>query len=354
VEDIVLAIRSIPYERARARKVRGIFSFLFGIPASATIPLNHVEIQRFGSLSQVAMVDAIIAGTSKVKVDAFHAKHIESKLVANPDDIVQIVEEIVHSMSTLRLPRWQGSVGGEKWIVLTPAVDLEEVAIAGKLLPPQPNKDKIKKIIETIETDLEGKPSMSWTRNLFREVMGVPVEHITKEHPEVVAFRRMSKDDMMELVYGGSTKAKVDAYYAQVFPSLMKPVPDREKVERIVQVFRILQTLDTVETGGLVAIGEAQRLLCSLFELEEEELREDDPIVFEFLEMGAQEMADSLLTGTTRDRVNGHYQALFPAERKQTPDKKKIEKIIKCFWLKSPLSEGLPLQDVRFVLEFLA
>ena len=134
---------------------------------------------------------------------------------------------------------------------------------------PNPNPNwKVSQIVECLTRDTNGVASEAEVSDIFVRLLGIPQDKVAGAHHELLDFAMLDDDPMIDKIMNTTTKAALplslalnltlpliltliltltltlttkaalDRYYAIEFPNLLEPIPDKNKVKRIVQVFR--------------------------------------------------------------------------------------------------------------------
>jgi hypothetical protein len=193
------------------------------------------------------------------------------------------------------------------------------------LLNPRPDPVQVTRIVEVLDVSSDGIISLEEVKLLFSLLLGVPVQEIPNDHKEVVAFAGLSSQEMVTRLCETVPKAKVEEYYAAMFPAGYEPpcttdttaepvepllgewseAPDKEKISRIVQA------LDT-SGDGILAVSEVKALFSNLLEIPVADIPDDHKEVIAFAGLSTQEMIEVLMTTVTRETVERYHAAMFP------------------------------------------
>ena len=129
------------------------------------------------------------------------------------------------------------------------------------LVQPCPYRSKVEEIVHFLDTSGDGELSTAEVKSLFSKLQKVPLEDITDDHPQVVAFAGLSTEAMIDQLCVGVSEEKITEFHDALFrgdsvaeasvtpphehnteneeDSLLNPRPSRIKVERIVQVLDV-------------------------------------------------------------------------------------------------------------------
>ena len=72
---------------------------------------------------------------------------------------------------------------------------------------------KIRRIVQTLNTNANGTISIRETKVLFAKLLGISYANIPDDHPEVLAFSSLPMEGMIDELFRGTSKDKVDQYY---------------------------------------------------------------------------------------------------------------------------------------------
>ena len=165
------------------------------------------------------------------------------------------------------------------------------------LLYPMPNKGKVEMIVQALEMDNPGGMlPVKEVKRLFSKLLGVPEDEIPNDHEEVLAFADLAADEKVDKLFAGTSKERVDAYHAELFPnfgvrkkkrnegtsSLLRPTADRQKVTKMVQ------SID-IDGSGKLSLGEVKVLIGKMTGCDPAEIPDDHEEVVAFAGLSNKE-----------------------------------------------------------------
>jgi len=88
------------------------------------------------------------------------------------------------------------------------------------LLNPRPDKTKVRKLVDALDTSGDGFLSRDEVKLLFSKLLGVDPTAIPDDHPEVAAYSGLATNAVVQRVVEVASKEKVDAWYEALFPEV--------------------------------------------------------------------------------------------------------------------------------------
>jgi len=106
-----------------------------------------------------------------------------------------------------------------------------------------PDLRKVKKIVQKVDENGDGIIQPSEIKELFVRLLGISRRYITDTHPSVVAFGKLTPQEMIDKLYGASSREEVEDYYSCLYVDdqqvlLAGNVPDKLKVKNVVKNLR--------------------------------------------------------------------------------------------------------------------
>ena len=194
------------------------------------------------------------------------------------------------------------------------------------LLNPRPDPEKVKKIIDVLDTSNDGVLDDSEIKVLLGRISGVPPSQITSEtHPELDNFVGLTKENLCVKICQVCNKAAVERYYTAMFPpaSLLNPRPDKDKVTKVVQA------LDLDGDGSMTA-DEVKVLFSKILQVDESTIPDDHEEIISFVGLTQGEMIDKLVATMPAETVNAFYLQFFPTNSMQDETlAKRVMRIVK-------------------------
>jgi len=178
------------------------------------------------------------------------------------------------------MARWVGKVGNAGWSAYTTCLEVcvpsgpSQEAPVGVLLQPIPDKEKIVSIVDDLnrEEGLEQRPVMvEDALGVFEELLGVEAGAIQEDHKELLNFCYASFDQMVDVIFAGTTYQAVEGAYSrrfQVVPLRLSPArvaTGRRRLTKVTRSPRRRLNLTAALPNFTLGIAEAQLALGGMY-----------------------------------------------------------------------------------------
>jgi len=143
-----------------------------------------------------------------------------------PDDHPEVrsfvnisTEEFIQKLSKIsktRLEKFYSSLFGPDAKPIPRRRKILSVSEAS-LLNPRPQRAKVLRIVEAIDTSSDGQLCLDEVKQLFSKLLMVPVDEIPDTHREIKAFAGLKTGELVELLCTTISQTKVDSFYRVLF-----------------------------------------------------------------------------------------------------------------------------------------
>jgi len=221
-------------------------------------------------------------------------------------------------------------------------MDEQMTLLQASLLRAPPDKEKVTKLIQRLESGKSGKVSHSLVevKRLFSRLLRIDAGHIPDDHAELQSCVGLTTDATVNRVCEIFSANDVDQYYLVIYPektpaekhasaqkiqggirgvlsrmrvkrmrttiALKKP-PDPTKVGTLL---RIVQALD-VDKDGIISSGEAKELFALLLKLPPEEIPDDHEQILSCTGLAPAALIEKLCDIFTASDIDQYFQALY-------------------------------------------
>jgi len=184
IEAIVKALDVNDDGKVSVEEAKLLFSELLNIPMHE-IPDDHQEVIAFAA-ANTSIVDRMVESFSQPVIDQYYEILYPESMRAENSAAASI----------------QAGIRG--WATRQ---EVGTLCAPGSLFAP--NKSRIRRIVDSLDTDGDGTITLNEIKFLFSRLLDVPEEEIGDDHREVVAFVSLPKKAMVEKLANGSTKSQV-------------------------------------------------------------------------------------------------------------------------------------------------
>lgn len=258
-----------------SKEAKHLFHRLLGVPKHQITP-NHVELQQFLSLNRNEMAERLYS-SSKVtaaRVDAYYDRLFCVKAAVEVEAL------------------------------------LESATDAGSLLH-LPSRPKLAMIVEHFEQTADHHNLLEEARRLFSGLLAIPEHDIPEEHPELLAWCKMSLEERVETLFAGTTDTRVNRYFEVVFAgedpdTHMSLGPNYKKVKELVDAMRSHGGDDAVVRSHDVKV-----LFSRLLDLPVAKIPNDHEGVLAFAGLTKEALVDKLCRCASASKIQQYHDAML-------------------------------------------